>query len=101
MWKQVDAWLSRRGLRMVVHRKVPARKRRWIGVIHHPGAFQGHCIVMCHDRFLFDPLSFMDEIRSPGQLPRARRYKPEDITYGVSFARHNQDPDNRRSVTYA
>lgn len=90
MMSELDRWLRRRCLRIILHRNVPARRRRWIGVIDppdYPGYFQRHCIVMSHDRFLFDPAAFGDHI-SPNSLPRVRHFQPKDITYGLSFLRH-------------
>jgi hypothetical protein len=87
MSRQLDAWLRCRGLRMVIHRNVPARRRRWIGVVYEPGPFMSHCIVMSYDRFLFDPVAFRDHVRNPGSLPRVRDCRPQDITYGVSFSK--------------
>jgi hypothetical protein len=80
---QLGQWLARRGLRIVVHRKVPAARRRWIGVIALPGPFQNHCLVMDRSDFLFDPARLPDHAL-PG-MGRLRRWGIRDISYGLSF----------------
>jgi hypothetical protein len=76
-WEDMDIWLSRRGLRMVRHRKLPAARRRWIGVAPAPGIFQDHCVVMSGPDYLFDPC---DHPALAGLLRR-----PSGLRYGFSF----------------
>jgi hypothetical protein len=78
-------WLAKRGLRWVVHEKVPVRRKRWLGVIELPGMFTDHCLVMTGNELLWDPILGMFEGVT---LPRGLRvFTPENITYGLSFQR--------------
>ena len=54
--QEFERWLTGRGLRMVTHRKVPAARARWIGIV--PGRGMGwsdHSMVMSWGAILFDP----------------------------------------------
>jgi hypothetical protein len=75
-WQQMNRWLEGRGLRMIIHRKVPAPRRRWVGVVPVSGQFNDHCLVMAHDTLLFDPTPNMSFFLSFG---------PSDIAWGFSF----------------
>jgi hypothetical protein len=81
---QLRRWLAGRGLRMVTHRMLPARHRRWIAVIPMRGHFNDHCIVMARDQLLFDPAA----VYGAGMYFRGlwvREFRPQDATYGLSF----------------
>jgi hypothetical protein len=69
---ELERWLTGRNLRMVLHRVVPAARRRWIGIVPLRGAFTDHCVVMSDARLLFDPA-------------RPRLFKAEDVRFGLSF----------------
>jgi hypothetical protein len=53
--QELEGWLAARGLRVVLHRKVPVRKRRWIGIVPMAGWFTSHSLVMRWGEVLFDP----------------------------------------------
>lgn len=76
-WHSMEDWLNGHGLCMVVHRKVPVARRRWIGVVPCEGDFQSHSLVMTRDDLLFDPA---ERIWGSGG-----RYTPEHIGFGLSF----------------
>lgn len=87
-WQELSSWLARRGLRVMLHRKLPVRRRRWIGIVPAPGDFNDHCLVMERNNILFDPALCSDWLCSvplPGALG-PRLYRPENIAYGLSFA---------------
>ena len=73
-WDGLYEWLDRRGLRMIVHEKVPANRRRWIGIVPWRGDFNDHCLVMRMDRLLFDPAYLGGNYVPPGK-----------IAFGLSF----------------
>lgn len=94
---RLDEWLAARGL-AVVHPKVPVDRDRWIGVcrvetrprdlmlarrygVELCEHFTDHCLIMCHDRAIFDPAVSM---KVPDGM-RLRPFTPEDVTYGISF----------------
>jgi hypothetical protein len=87
-------WLTDRGLRMVIRRRVPVAKARWIGVVPTPG-WAEHCMVMRYGRVLFDPtkdlrFAALAEVLTESQLATIRRIRvrvwgPEDVGYGLSF----------------
>jgi hypothetical protein len=84
VWANLTSWLASRDLRIIPHRKVPAARRRWIGVVPISGNFRSHCLVMSHERLLFDPAN------NPSYIPRpdgrkVRTYQPDQITFGLSF----------------
>lgn len=94
-WARIEEFASERGMQMVFHDRVPVARRRWIGVIVPPpdsytvgrsglvpaGAFSDHCLVMCHDRLVFNPAC---KIRTPPgyEMPP---YDPKQIRYGITF----------------
>lgn len=80
-WAEFDRWLGEGGLSMTVHRKVPAPRRRWIGIVKFPGLFMAHCLVMSRDEVLFDPV---DRTRHERKV---RTYSPADVSYGYSFSK--------------
>ena len=83
---ELDRWLAARDLTMVVHAELPTHRRRWIGVVTLPGAFNDHCLVMSHDRFLFDPVHYLEHLTGQSDRhPSIRQFRPEDISYGLSF----------------
>jgi hypothetical protein len=88
VWSQLDQWLTDRGLRIVVHRKMPVARRRWIGIVPMPGFFRDHCLVMAHDRVIFDPIWHATE---DGTIDgrRLRKFSAEEVTVGLSFARNS------------
>lgn len=73
---ELNRWLSKRGLRLVVHRELPTRRARWIGVVPGAGSFNDHCLVMSRDEVLFDPGRVSTGVRSFGL---------EDVRIGLSF----------------
>jgi len=74
--RELARWLTRRGLRMAVHRSVPASRRRWIGVVPMPGDFMNHCLVMSRETVLFDPATAAEGVRIFGL---------EDVRQALSF----------------
>jgi hypothetical protein len=88
-WKK---WLTRRGLRMVVHSKVPTNRRRWIGVIELGGPFNSHCLVMDRGRMLFDPSYIGDRL---GRI-RLLAFGPGQITHGLSFQTTRREDRKKR-----
>ena len=75
---------------MVLHRKVPARRRRWIGIVPVRGWFQSHCLVMNHGEKLFDPTQGI--VRTPlldvalGVPPAPTfGFEPRHVRFGLSF----------------
>ena len=86
-WFEFLSWLSQRGLRMIVHRKVPARRARWLGIVEQPdGIFQDHTLLMSYGELLFDPAVDAAEVFG-GRPDRrlVRRFHPKNVTYGLSF----------------
>lgn len=94
----LKSWLADHGLRMVVHRRVPAARRRWIGIVPHSWWFHSHCMVMRFGEILFDPsetyLFHFDALpalisrESASRLQaamRVRRWGPERVGFGLSF----------------
>jgi hypothetical protein len=81
-WDTIEDWLRGRGLRMVVHRIVPAPRRRWIGVVPVQGDFQSHCLVMAGRELLFDP--------AEARWGTGGCYQAKHVGFGFSFARINQ-----------
>jgi hypothetical protein len=99
-WQELQRWLAGRGLRVVIHRKVPVRKPRWIGVVATTG-WADHCMVMSWGRVLFDPtkdlrFAALAKILPGRQLPRlrVRTWGPEDVAYGLSFQSPDQTDKN-------
>jgi hypothetical protein len=105
-WNALDDWLAARRLRIVLHRIVPACRRRWIGVVPFPGDFQHHCLVMAGDQLLFDPQADMrptipellaearEEARDVCEAAEQwepmrtwRPIRPSGIRWGFSFQR--------------
>jgi hypothetical protein len=87
-------FLDARGLRLVVHAQVPARRRRWIGVIARPGLWTSHCVVMSYAELVFDPVMSVDGLLGlEGQL---RPWSPEDVTYGLSFQAYHATQSRTR-----
>jgi hypothetical protein len=107
-----DAWLGARGLHMVTHRQVPARRSRWIGVVPRylikvgpsllparPGwRFHNHCMVMSRGEVLFDPvkdlrLAALAKLLNKPDLARmtitVRPWAPGDVGWGFSFRESN------------
>lgn len=84
---ELELWARGHGLRIIVHRKVPARRRRWVGVVPPqwpgPHGFEAHCLVMDRDRLYFDPASGLN---SPAGL-RLLGCDPDEIAWGFSFER--------------
>jgi hypothetical protein len=77
---ELARWLDRLGLRMIIHRKIPPRARRWIGVVPIDGDFNSHCLVMSGAGVLFDPTRF------DGSEQRGMRvFRAEDVGYGLGF----------------
>lgn len=88
-WDRLDRWAAARGTVMAFHDDVPAPRDRWVGVVTWqpfgvtPEGFSDHCLVMSHDRLVFDPSCGV-------QAPRgmaAMHFSPDRITYGISFDR--------------
>jgi hypothetical protein len=83
-WERIGEWADSRGLRLHIHGRVPAARRRWIGVVVVEGdraRFNDHCLVMDHDRLVLDP---MCSVRPPPGT-RLRIFHPNEISYGISF----------------
>jgi hypothetical protein len=93
-WDRIDWWAVKRRLRLTYFDHVPVPRERWIGVIEYRGpvptehhasggnhGFTDHCLVMCHDRLVFDPSC---SVRVPAGM-RLLCFDPKDITYGISF----------------
>jgi len=75
---ELARWLTRRGLRMIVHTTVPANRCRWIGVVALEGLFVSHSMVMSFDEVLFDPTLDFGPVRL---------WSACHVTYGISFNR--------------
>jgi hypothetical protein len=104
-WERFDAWATRRAFALRFWPEVPVDRPRWIGVVESPMGdarysytpdggvvlvegtnFNDHCLVMSHDRLLFDPSC---SVRiPPGARPFA--FTPDQITYGISFEEDNR-----------
>jgi hypothetical protein len=86
-WPRIDDWATKRGFVAMMHPEdeIPVPERRWIGIIEWdrqgPRPFQDHCVVMDHDRLIFDPAC--GAVPPPGM--RALIYSPEQIAWGLSF----------------
>jgi hypothetical protein len=83
-WERIATWASKRGLRPLFHEQVPVPLRRWIGVVvvqDDCDPYGDHCLVMCHDRIIFEPSCTV----RPGPGFEVKRFRPDDITYGLSF----------------
>ena len=79
-YAELEAWLERRRLRAVLHRKVPAARSRWLGVVPLGGWFENHCLVMVRGEVLHDPvLDF-----PPGVV---RQFRASEVRWGYSFQR--------------
>lgn len=78
-WQTLAAWLTGRGLQVVVHDEPPFEAPRWIGVVRFPGHFNDHCLVMAGAEVLFDPVD-----RAQHERP-VRNYTPDDVAAGLSF----------------
>jgi hypothetical protein len=75
-WEQFARWLSERDLRMVYHHKVPAARRRWVGIVPDRRAFKAHCLVMDRGKIIFDPTPNMDLFRN---------FTATEVRWGFSF----------------
>jgi hypothetical protein len=93
-WEEFGPWLAERGLRMLVHRKVPARSKRWIGIIPMPGILGDHCILMSGAQALFDPtqdfvlprlMAVAKALGRPAPKIRTRRFGADAVRWGFSF----------------
>lgn len=91
-WAQFHKWLAARGLRMVVHRQIPAPRARWVGVVRFPGAFQDHCLAMAHDRVLWDPAELVAGLGR--NTLEVRSYALHEVSIGYSFT--SSSPTNGR-----
>jgi hypothetical protein len=103
-WERIQRWASKCGLTLTFHSEVPVGRTRWIGVVvaghsdraafelrpdgtwaarkdEVPPAFNDHCLVMAHDRLIFDPSC---SVRLPPGM-QLMRHSPDQITYGISF----------------
>lgn len=101
-WERVDGWASKRGLALMYWKgdEVPVPRERWIGVIASSNtgtrtvvdasgrmirtegaAFNDHCLVMSHERLVFDPSC---SVKVPPGM-RMLCCDPAQITYGISF----------------
>jgi hypothetical protein len=75
-WEETRRWLAERRLRMLVHRKVPAARRRWIGIVPDRRPFKAHCLVMDRGKIIFDPTPNMDLFRN---------FTASEVRWGFSF----------------
>jgi hypothetical protein len=80
-------WLAARSLRMTVHRTLPVRRRRWIGIVTFPGDFTDHSLVMTGGEILFDPVDRAQHSR------QVRTFTPSDMSLGYSFRIHKPTQD--------
>ena len=83
-WERIARWAAGLGLQLTFHEQVPADRDRWIGVCPDPkGAGLGgdHCLVMSHDREVFDPSV---SVKCPAGMD-LRWWDPSQIEYGISF----------------
>jgi hypothetical protein len=81
-WSRIETWAGTKGLTLKLWPKTPAQRERWIGVCAGAGeVFGDHCLVMCHNRVVFDPACSIAP--PPGTALAA--YSPESIVYGLSF----------------
>ena len=77
--RATSRWLTKRGLQITFHRKLPVTKKRWIGICPQPGLFQDHCLVMCRGEVLHDPISVTATTQTVKTFGRG------DVKTGVSF----------------
>ena len=94
-WSEQRAWAAGRGLHMLVHRKVPVNRARWIGLVRRPGLWMDHSLVMSGPDVLFDPLldfqlpALAAFAKIGGQQAvakiRTRRWGADDVAVGFSF----------------
>lgn len=102
-WARITTWATKRLLRLTFHDRVPVARERWIGVCGAPSrqtyhlepdrlgrpvpvpdtqeGLNDHCLVMCHDRLVFDPACSVNP--PPGFA--VARYNPSMIDYGITF----------------
>ena len=95
--EKLERWLHARGLRLVVHHRVPVNRARWIGVvvIDEMPPFCDHCLVMARGRLLHDPTVWrreeIDLARSVHGEQAAKiamlMFGPSSIRYGLSFTK--------------
>jgi hypothetical protein len=84
-WAETIRWLADRGLRLIEHRTVPVRARRWIGIVPMMGIFNDHCLVMCHGQVIFDPSWDME-----GFGRRVRGFDGDEVRSGYSFRKESR-----------
>jgi hypothetical protein len=82
-WRQLEEWLTERGLRMVVHHRPPVRCARWIGIVRFPGEFEDHSLVMAGDSILWDPADLVPGLRR--NTFTVRSYEGHEVSMGYSF----------------
>ena len=94
-WQQLNDWLYRRGILMTYHTTPPAHRRRYVGVIAAPGAFEDHTVVCDRREILFDP-AIWQQVADGDPVPDARvcEWTFEDIAFGFSF-RSTDKPKGR------
>lgn len=90
-WERIARWAERRGLRLMLHKSVPADRERWIGVCVTPwqahilvdesDPFVDHCLIMSYGEIIFDPAASV--LAAPGT--RVATWELADVTYGLSF----------------
>jgi hypothetical protein len=85
-WERLERWAAKRGLVMRFWLHPPPPAERWIGVVRWRGeemAFGDHCLVMLHDRLLFDPSAST----KPQPGTNNMRFTPNQIDYAITFDR--------------
>jgi hypothetical protein len=101
--RELGLWLAGRGLEMVLHREVPVKSPRWIGVVEFAGSFASHAMVMAGSEVLWDPIEQWQERTmmatggliggAHGMFARAHRprgvkfFEASDVTCGFTFRR--------------
>jgi hypothetical protein len=101
-WERIESWGAKRGLALRFWDEVPVPRRRWIGVVKSlatgqlsssideygnvslsegAGGFHDHCLIMDHERLVFDPAV---AVKPPPGF-QGLNFRPEQISYGISF----------------
>lgn len=85
-WSLIEDWAASRELALKFWTDLPAPRERWIGISGCEAAedgdpFNDHCLVMCHDRVLFNPIVSVMPLPGTELLHNT----PGSLKYGISF----------------